>query len=70
MTRYSIETKDCGKNISKSFSSKEITVRKFLIILSNLSHMHLKLLQKKPIQNTAEATGDFIGNRIELQKNY
>ena len=47
MTRYSIETKDCGKIISKNFSSKEITMRKFLIILSNLPHMHLKLLQKK-----------------------
>ena len=26
--------------------------------------MHLKLLQKGAIQKTAEATGDFIGNKI------
>ena len=26
--------------------------------------MHLKLLQKKVIQKTAEATGDLIGNKI------
>ena len=38
--------------------------KKFLIMLKNLQEMHLKLLQKKVIQKTAEATGDLIGNKI------
>ena len=37
-------------------------MRKFLIMLRNLLHMHLKLLQK-----TAEQTSDFIGNKIAVK---
>ena len=37
-------------------------MRKFLIMLRNLLHMHLKLLQK-----TAEQTSDFIGNKISVK---
>ena len=33
-------------------------------MLNNLLQMQLKLLQKKTIQETAEATGDFVGNKI------
>ena len=40
------------------------TARKFLIMLNNLQQMHLKLLQKKVIQKTAEAVGYLIGNKI------
>ena len=36
----------------------------FLIKLLNLLQMHLKLIQKRAIQKTAEATDDLIGNRI------
>ena len=35
------------------------TTKNFLIMLNNLQQMHLKLLQE-----TAEATGDLIGNKI------
>ena len=41
-----------------------MTVRKFVIMLNSLLQMHLKLLQKKSIQKTAEATSDLIGNKI------
>ena len=37
-------------------------MRKFLIMVRNLLHMHLKLLQK-----TAEQTSDFIGNKIAVK---
>ena len=37
-------------------------MRKFLIMVRNLLHMHLKLLQK-----TAEQTSDFIGNKISVK---
>ena len=37
-------------------------MRKLLIMLRNLLHMHLKLLQK-----TAEQTSDFIGNKIAVK---
>ena len=37
-------------------------MRKLLIMLRNLLHMHLKLLQK-----TAEQTSDFIGNKISVK---
>ena len=33
-------------------------------MLNNLLQMQLKLLQKKTIQETAETTGDFVGNKI------
>ena len=33
-------------------------------MLNNLLQMHLKLFQKNVIQQTAEATGDLIGNKI------
>ena len=35
------------------------TTKNFLIMLNNLQQMHLKLLQE-----TEEATGDLIGNKI------
>ena len=40
------------------------TVENFLIMVNNLQQMHLTLGQKKVIQKTAEATADFIGNKI------
>ena len=33
-------------------------------MLSNLLHMHLKVLQKRVIQKTVEVTGELIGNKI------
>ena len=33
-------------------------------MVNNLQQMHLTLVQKKVIQETAEATADFIGNKI------
>ena len=36
----------------------------FLVMLNNLQQLHLKLLQKRVIQKTAETTGDLIGNEI------
>ena len=35
-----------------------------MITLNNLQQVHLKLLQKRVIQKTAETTGDLIGNKI------
>ena len=32
-------------------------------MLNNLQQMHLKMLHKRTIQNTAEATGDLIDNQ-------
>ena len=40
------------------------TAKTLLIMLKNLAQKHLKLLQKKFIQKTAEATGDLIGNQL------
>ena len=39
-------------------------VRDLLIMLNNLLQMHLKLLQKKVIQKTAEETGNLIGKNL------
>ena len=39
-------------------------VKNFLIMLKNLLHMHLKLLQKEQFKKTAEATGDLVPNKI------
>ena len=33
-------------------------------MLKNLPQMHLKMLQKRAIQKTAEATGELTGNEI------
>ena len=54
--------KNIGKNISKNLSGKYS--RNFLIILSNLQQMHLKLLQKEQFKKKVEAAGDLIGNKI------
>ena len=40
------------------------TARKVLIMLNNPLQMHLKLPQKDQFKNTAETTGDLIGNKI------
>ena len=40
------------------------TLRSVLIILNSLQQMHSKLLQKKGIQNIAEATNDLNRNKI------
>ena len=41
-----------------------------LIMLKNLEQIHLKVLQKGVIQETAETTGDLVGNEIanEIRK--
>ena len=40
------------------------TVKNVLITLHNLQQMQLKLLQKKVIQKTAEATADVNDNKV------
>ena len=36
-------------------------------MLNNLQNMHLKLVQKIVIQETAEATGDLIGKKMLIK---
>ena len=36
----------------------------FLTVQQNRQRMHIKLLKKMAIQNTAEATGELLGNEI------
>ena len=42
-------------------------IENFLIMLSNLQQMHLKLLQKEAVQKTAEGSSDFIDNKIAIK---
>ena len=53
--------RNVGKKISKNLSRK--CSKNLFIMLHNLLQMHLKLLQKKAIQETGKATGDLIGNK-------
>ena len=39
-------------------------MKNVLIMLNNLLEMHLKVLQKRAIHKTGEATSDLIGNNI------
>ena len=39
-------------------------VKNFLIVPENLKRMQKKIASKRAIQETAEATGDLIGNKI------
>ena len=55
-------SKNIGKNISITYVVK--TAKNFLIMLNNLQQVHLKLLPKRVIQNTAEGAGALIGNKI------
>ena len=72
MMRYSIEPGDrifvkgygflsFAKNMGNIFVT---TVRNVLVMLNNLLHMHLKLLQKEQSKKTVEETGDLIDNKI------
>ena len=56
--------KNMGKNIGKVKTWAVNIARSFLIMLNNLQQMQLKLVSKRVIQKTAEATGDLIGNKI------
>ena len=49
-----------GKNIGKNIRKKLIIVRKILSMPNNLLLIHLKLMQKRAIQKTAEAIGDLL----------
>ena len=61
--------KNVGTNIIKNLSGKYIPVmlaarQNFLIVLKVYETDALKTSSKRLIQKTAEATGDFIGNKI------
>ena len=49
-----------GKNIGKNIRKKLSIVRKILSMPNNLLLIHLKLMQKRAIQKTAEAPGDLL----------
>ena len=49
-----------GKNIGKNIRKKLSIVRKILSMPNNLLLINLKLMQKRAIQKTAEATGDLL----------
>ena len=50
------------KKIFRNFLEKHYVLT--LLVPKTQQQMHLKLLQKQKIQKTAEATGDFIANKI------
>ena len=54
--------KNISKNISQNLSGKYR--QNLSITLNNLQQIHLKLLQKKVIHKTSEATDDFIDDKI------
>ena len=60
--------KNVGRKISKNLSGK--SAKTFLIMLTNLPQMRLKLLQKEQYKKTAEVVDDLIGNKevIKLEK--
>ena len=80
MMRYSVKSRDRifvkdygflsfaqnrGKNIGKSFSGKQS--QKLLDHSKQFATDALKTTSQRVIQKTAEATGDFIGNKIAIR---
>ena len=62
MRRYSVQTRDITKNISKMLSSK--CSQKLLDNAKQSALDPLKTTSKRAIQKPAETTGDLIGNKL------
>ena len=43
------------------------TTTYFLIMLNNLSQIHLKLFLREQLKKTPEATGDLIANKTDIK---